>query len=535
MERKSFLNSWQAKLIEAVIFLFLSWLWAYWWMGDVMCVAHERSFFAANTTLMWWLWQKSFGWLWIIGRALLTLYHWPLIGALFVAALLTIGSLLFGYCLRLHPLWRWLQWLPSAAWMMWTAHVGLNLYYFREPGRILAIPFLFFVVCAVIAALIFFIKRPKQNYYQDLTTDDDSKKKTAKKKKTAFAKGPWLAALVTLVVMAACFALPMYHLEHRHPYMRPLTHMQVQLMKGDYYGISRTAHEHPEMSYRQMAGYYVIALAHTGQLAEQLFDIKLDFDSVRAYGYNGKPNKCLNYHVIDCNYHAGLIRAARHYAVQDLTMDGPSLYILKILVKMALIDGDWELARKYIHVIDQAPFEGAFVRKYQPMTEHHELVQADPEFAFIMKNAPTFDNFEQMYLKPCFAGFFVDLRSFPNSEVETWSAVACLYSKRMQEFLKRRKPFLGTTPPRSIAEGLLTQVNKYPDIMQAFPQLEMFVEQYNYFLQLAAPYMNDREAGSKALFNQFKGYYPYYYFFGNLGSTRKPDEGDIEHNRAGVN
>ena len=33
--------------------------------------------------------------------------------------------------------------------------------------------------------------------------------------------------------------------------------------------------------------------------------------------------------------------------------------------------------------------------------------------------------------------------------------------------------------------------------------------------------MKDRERGSRELFNQFKGYYPYYYFFGNLKATKK--------------
>ena len=90
-------------------------------MGDVMRIAYERSFFAADATLMHWLWQKSFGWLWVIGRALLTLYRWPVVGGLFVAILLTGGSWFIGYCLHLPRRWRWTQYLPAFAWMMWTA------------------------------------------------------------------------------------------------------------------------------------------------------------------------------------------------------------------------------------------------------------------------------------------------------------------------------------------------------------------------------------------------------------------------------
>ena len=524
-----------AILFESAVFFILAWLWASLWMGDVMRIAYEYSFFAPNATLMLWLWQKSLGWLWIVGRALLTLYRWTFVGGTFVALLLTLGSALFGYCLRLRPLWRWLQWLPAAAWMLWTSHAGLNLYYKDEPGRILAIPFVFMLACAVIAAIRFFMRKPSANYYQGLDFAENSSKKDNQNKKSLLARAPWMASVISIIVMVACFALPMFYLNHRHPYMRPLTRMQVQLMNNDFEGISRTAHEHPEMSYRQTTGYYVIALAHLGQLADKLFDIKIEFDTSRAVGYNKKPNQCMNYHIIDCNYHAGLIRAARHYAMEQMTMDGPSLFTIKLLTKMALLDSDWMLARKYIRILKKVPFEGDFISKYEPMIERNDLIQADPEFAFINKFAPSFHTLEQFYLKPCFAGFFVNLNRFPNAEVEEWSAVACLYSKRMPDFLKRCQQYAGHMPPRAIAEGLALQAYKNPDILEVFPQLEMQVEQLSYFLQVAQPYMKDRERGSRELFNQFKGYYPYYYFFGNMRSTRQPGEGEIEHNNAGVN
>ena len=93
-------------ILSLFTFFLLSWLWSSWWMGDVLRIAYERSFFAADATLMHWLWQQSFGSLWILGRALLTLYRWPLLGGLLVALLLTAGSWLVGYSLRLPPRWQ---------------------------------------------------------------------------------------------------------------------------------------------------------------------------------------------------------------------------------------------------------------------------------------------------------------------------------------------------------------------------------------------------------------------------------------------
>lgn len=479
-----------------------------------MRIAYERSFVAADAILMHWLWQRSFGWLWIIGRALLTLYRWPIVGGLFVAVLLTGGSWLVGYCLHLPQRWRWTQYLPAAAWMIWTAHVGINLYYYGEPGRILAIPFLLEVALGVWAVI-------KGRLSSQPTTEVST-----------FSL--WRTGGEFLVILL-CFALPTFYLCHRHPFLRPLTKMQVQLLNNDYAGMSETAHEHPDMCNRQMAGYYAIALAHTGHLADQLFDIKLEFDTLRAYSYGGKPNPCLNYHIIDCDYHAGLIRAARHYAMEDLTLNGPSLFSLKSMTKISLLDGDWMVARKYLHILRQAPFESEFCRKYEPIVGHPELVQADPEFAAIIKMMPPHHSLEQFYLKPGFVGYYAETSVHKDIETLTWSAIACLYGKRMPQFLNLCEKFIGTTPPRSIAEGLIIQAYKNPDILKAFPQLQMGVNRFELFLQDANPYMADRKRGAEALFKKYKGYYPYYYFFGNLRSTRQPGDDEQGHNKAGVN
>ena len=117
-----------------ILFFLLTWLWASWWMGDSFRIAREQSFFAFDATLMHGLWQQPFGFLWIIGRAILVLYRWPLIGGLVVALMLTGGTWLVAYCLRLRPDSRWhpLCYLPALAWMAWVAWIGLNIYFQAE-------------------------------------------------------------------------------------------------------------------------------------------------------------------------------------------------------------------------------------------------------------------------------------------------------------------------------------------------------------------------------------------------------------------
>ncbi len=500
-------------IITGVAFFVLAWVWASWWMGDVLRIAYERSFFAADATLMHWLAQKSFGWLWIAGRALLTLYHWPVVGGLLVALLLTAGTWLTSYCLRLRGGWRCLSYLPAGAWLWWTAHVGLNLFYKSEPGRILAAPALYAAIAGVLALAL----------------------KLSRKKANAQAATAWHWAAAELIIAVGCFALSAWHLQDRHPYLRPLTRMQVQLLHEDYAGMSATAHEHADICNRFVSGYYALALARTGQLADRLFDIRLEFDSIPTMGYDGKHNHCINYHVIDCDYYAGLYRASRHYAMEEMTMDGPSLYTLKYLTKIALIDGEWKLARKYFGVLKRVPFEGDFISRFEPMVGHAELVAADPEFSAVIAMAPERHSFEQFYLKPGFLGYYANLQTFKNKDALIWSTMACLYAKRMPDFLQRCGKFIGESLPRSIAEGLTIAAVKEPGILKAFPQLEMQMNAYELFAKEAMPYMQDRDNGATVLFEKYKGYYPYYYYFGNLHNSRKPGDDEQEHNRAGVN
>ena len=46
--------------------------------------------------------------------------------------------------------------------------------------------------------------------------------------------------------------------------------------------------------------------------------------------------------------------------------------------------------------------------------------------------------------------------------------------------------------------------------------------------------MSDRPGHAYELFGKYKGYYPYYYFFGNLKATKKGYTGQVTSN-SGVN
>ena len=502
-----------------ILFFLLTWLWASWWMGDSFRIAREQSFFAFDATLMHGLWQQPFGFLWIIGRAILVLYRWPLIGGLVVALMLTGGTWLVAYCLRLRPDSRWhpLCYLPALAWMAWVAWIGLNIYFQAESGRPFGILFLVVLICAIDAFVIWTFKKrgthPAPSHQE--------------------VSGKWMWSWT--IILLLLYLLPFAITYQRHPYQRPFTRMQVQLLHDDWQGIIQTAHDNAELSYRPLAADYAIALIHTGRLADDLFDIRLDYDTLFVKGYGNYPNVGTGLYQIDCDYHAGLFRTATHHAVEHLTMMGPTLFSLKHLTRLALLDYDWPLARKYLLILKQAPFEGDFVARYEPMVGHPELVDADPIFAQLRLTEPVNDAFEGQFEEPSFLGYTATMMVGRSKEALMESLMACLYSKRMPDFLMRCQPLVGSTLPRSVAEGLVTQVSKEPDILRAFPQLEMNAQMFQNFIRTNQYAFKDRPTYARKLFDTYKGYYPYYYFFGNLKATRKRSDEEHGGSKAGVN
>lgn len=505
-----------------LLFFALAFWWAFWWMGDFFRIAYEHSFLAPDATLMHFLWQKPFGSLWLIGRALLLLYRWPLAGGLMVALLLTVGSWLVGYCLRLSSRWRWLQWLPACGWMTWVAWLGLNVYYCFEPGRVFGALFLGVAVCAIDAFIIWTFKSRKHH--------------TEEQKASAVAIGKsTYKSLMHVALLLVVFAVPMLVTHLRYPYVRPLARMQVQMLHDDWDGMSKTAHDNASLSYRPLAAYYAIALVHNGHLADQLFDIRLDYDTLYTKNRSGKADNSPAYYLIDCNYTAGLFRTAEHIAMEQMTMDGPALYTLKHLCRLALLDHNWTLARKYLRIIDRTPFEKDFVERYGSMVGSTERVAADPEFALLRQTEPYADSFESFYQAPTFLGYNSLLIAGRTKTALLHSLITNLYSKRMPLFLERCQPLMGTTPPKTIAEGMATQASKVPAILQAFPQIRMDVQMFAGFVTSNAEALRDRPGHARELFDTYKGYYPYYYFFGNLKATRKSDDQEHSNSKAGVN
>ncbi len=503
--------------ISPVLVLFLAvWAWAAWWYGPTLRIAREYSFWAPDSTLMYYQEGKAWGELWKIGLLMLQTYRWPILGGAVTALMVAIGTHLLGYCLRLKGWWQLLQYLPATIFLGLTAYIGFDLYFEHEAGRFMGMPALCVLVLVILAAIIrSFSRHPFPWPWKQ--GEVNGKIRCTE----------WALALLPVVV-AMCITTWM------RPEVRVTTQMQCLMMEQDWKGMQEVARRHATLSYRPIAAYYAIATVMRGEQGSRMFDIRMDYDDPYIHGMNGSVSSQSNYYLMDCDFHAGLIQTAIHHGIEQMTMNGPSIRTLKLLTKCALLTDEQEVARKYLRILNRVPFEGKWVERYSSMVGDSLAVEGDPEFKMVRLTEPVRDFFENSFQQPVFLGYNAQLTQGRSINALWNSLTVHIYTKTMPQFVERLQPLEGTTLPESYAQAVAVLSSKHPQLLQAFPDAKAQQMRMSAFVNDVKDKMSDRTKYAPELFSKYKGYYPYYYFFGNLKATKKK-EPDQTSSSSGVN
>lgn len=486
-----------------LLFLLAVWLWASVYMGPLFRVSKEYSFWVSDFWQMDFVLSRPYGFLWYVGRLLLQLFHFTWLGGLLLAFLLSAGSWLTGYCFRLVPRWRFLQYVPSLVYVALVSYHGLDVFFETETGMLMGIPLLYVLVLSVSAVIIRSFSRKPVPVYIGIPKDESSRDNV------------W-----QLMVMAAGFAGVVFYTHQYRPYVRPLCKMMIYQQAQDWTALQDEARAHAELSYRPMAAYYAIALAQTDQIGSRLYDIRLDFDMMHLAGMDDQGNTGLSLYLPEGNYYAGLFLPAYHQCMEQMVMTGPTIRLLKLMTKCALARSEWVLARKYLRLLSDVPFEQKFCEKYGAMVMRPDLVNADAEISLLRRTEPVRDSFESQYQTPLFLGYNFALSEARSIVAFQHSLAVCQYSKMFPDFIQRLNFFQGTMPEDNVADGILIADRHYPGVADAFNGLQFRKARLDAFFSETRPYMHDRARYAKELFSKYRGYYPYYYLFGNLKATK---------------
>lgn len=542
------------------------WLWAASFYGPVLRIAREFSFWAPDDTVMYFMEGRPWGGLWVLGRMLLMLYRWPVVGALLTATLVTLTTHLLGYCLRLKGWWRVLQYIPALLYMALTAYAGFDLFFEAETGIFMGVPALCTLVMAVLALIIrSFSRKPFPWLWQPEKWADDVPVRRRNAQTVvllAAALLPSLTAItitqtmrrdVRVVTRMQCEQLALEQEQDAMQYMQRWENMQ------------DIARNNTSLSTRPIAAYYAMATVMRGEQGSRMFDIRLEYDEPWMHGFtkgsltsifsssdseepndstesrgeairkmaSGIGNSSNNYYTPECDYHAGLVQTAIHHGMEAMTMNGPSLRTLKLLTKCALLKGEWEVARKYLRILGKVPFEGDFVGKYSAMVAQPEKINADPEFKMVRLTEPVSNMFENTFIQPVFLGYNAALTEGASINALWNSLSVLLYTKSMPAFVERVMSLENTPLPATYAQALCIYGVKNPDVLQRFPGMKIEDSRFATFIQDIKDHVKDangkdiRRENAGWLFNKYKkelngwGYYPLYYYFGNLKATKK--------------
>lgn len=520
MKREEKLKEKQGKsgIYTYVIYFVLTAIFFGWYYSDVMHIAQQYSFFTTNPEQMKFVTDNTpYGYLWLIGRALLQSYYFPILGGLITSVMLTLMAILISYIYKLKGYYTLFAYLVPTMWIGFAIYSGFDLYYQTETGKIFGIPFCILLILVLQALFISTFKKRKFFSAAYWNGRDSSSKQTYIK-------------AIAIILSYACIIT---YNELERAYVRPTTYMQRCMWQQDWDAMIACAQE-CKVSCRPIAAYYAIALSQKDLLNEHLFDIQYNYEDLYLHNRTHHSDYGTSMYEADCNFYAGLLLPANRCAIEKITMEGPSAYYLKRLALIALANNENELCAKYLQILETLPFEGQFTDKYKKILQDEHLRNNDPEISKVKLMEPTYDNFEYNFRQPTFLGYNIVMLEGRSLNALKASIAACLYTKLMPDFLLRTQPLIGSTPTGSIADALTMESTKNSQIGKVFRINAFARNKYQSFLNEAKRFMKNKNEGQKQLFDQYKGYYPYYYYFGNLPS-KSNQKINQTINKSGVN
>lgn len=499
--------------VQVVLFVLL-WIFCSGVWGDVLYQAGQNTYFAFDRTAMSYVLSQWDGFFILAGRFLLLSCKFPWLGGGLMALMLTLstwllssvfGNFRFGGAVFVLPF----AFLGVVVWK------GLNLYYQSEAGYLFAFLLLLLLLSALAALAVRLLTRrsPEPLFHVD------------KSLSTGQILGQWIVIGVLYVLL---LILALFFRQNA----RATTAMERMLEKEEYEEMIERA-----LSVRQpdraVALYYAIALEQTGQLTSRLFDLNFNFKEMGLTNLNGENDPGTEYYAYDANFYAGLVCTSYHACMERFVCDGPSLRKLKRMAQCALVMNEEELAYKYLRLIEEMPFEKAFVERYKPLCYDGAQVPSDPLLGVVTQMLPYDDSFEMQYNHPLFIGYNVQLLAGRSTMALNNALMACLYSKLLDNFYLRLQPLQGAALPPYYEQALAIYSLNNTDLMKPYRVSPLGLSAVKGFYSACLPYQKDlHSTGAKELKAQYGTMYPYYYYFENIPDAGQSKDGS---EKGGVN
>lgn len=510
---------------------------------DLFIGTHD---FAATT-----LSQDGGLWIWM-GCYLTQYFYHPWLGALLLTAIWTITALLLISAFRLKGNHQLFAWIPVCALLISVLDVGYWLYYMQMPGYWFSHSLSFMTVCLVtwgvskvvyrfwphnIAWLIFIVAYfALRQHIPTFAKMGESEPLLS----LPFIIAPasvlllpligflpiadtrrWISITLTTLLLAA-FVFASHHFSFRDPNY----HAELRMMRAvdecrwdDVIAEAQKADTPTNL----MVVYKNIALMHTDRLPEMF--------STGNCGILPNSGDSLSVNMAHQDgsmvyYQFGQINYAYRWAMENATDYGLKVKNLKMYVRCAIMNREFDLAAKYLAILNQTTFHRGWAREREPMLTHADALFKSDEYIAIsplLSDDVNILSMDQSLPEKWILTHFSDIIKPATPKLEDLIICTALWTEDDYAFCIHFYNYVNNHPNSTIpplyqqAAMLLCATEQSPITLNNFPFDPAITARYqsfrNIYDTLARQGMPMQEIGNKMRHDYGDTYWWYYYFY----------------------
>ena len=262
--------------------------------------------------------------------------------------------------------------------------------------------------------------------------------------------------------------------------------------------------------------YYTnLALLNSGQLGEKMFD----YPQIGPDGLRLKWERNSNlFFGGEIFYYLAYNNEAYRWAFEAMVAKGLNPRSLKRLIITSIVNGDNDVAEKYLHILDQAPFYHKWVLKYERLLSDPASLAGDPEIKRnrnLLVNKDFISNSTGMNLDDL-------LENHPENKMAfEYFLASLLLNKELDSFaenISHLKEFGYTAIPLYFEEALIFY-NFYENkqmIPEGYSIRPETIARFNEYAGIYTKFRSDRAAARYELGKKFRNTYWYYLQFANV-------------------
>ncbi len=260
-----------------------------------------------------------------------------------------------------------------------------------------------------------------------------------------------------------------------------------------------------------------IALAKTGQLTGRLFDFPQSPDGSTLFLKWENIGEVLR-RGGQFYYSLGMVNEANRWAYEYMVMRGYTPEGLKMLIKTELINGNYKVAEKYIHILEQSFFYRKEANAFRLLLYNDVAVDAHPELGLAKQYRPINDFFV-LSDEPAANIDYILASDSTNVFAIEYKFALLLLNKDIEGVVKNL-PLLEKAEYARLPKHIDEAVSGYKMLrMGDFPDLEYLdssketEHRFNQYYQVFQQNNSSRLQAQRALHQNFADTFWYYLFF----------------------